>query len=382
MGGRIYWETHLAPLLHVDGRFDEVALELVTPSGRLPVVMSAVRRAAIRRRPVRTRVAIHERLGALALRAGAAAARSVARALRRPGPARCSTRRRPSPAPWASTGVAAAAARRGGGPARSPAATLWLADPGTGVARGLAAGERPAPSPRRPGDLAGARRGVRRRRAASWSPARPGPLQGCCRCGPRRPGRRPAGPAGAHRRGPAGRPRPGPGAPLRAERERGPQLQRSLLPSRHRTTRASPWPRPTGPGGDARGRRRLARHLSRRRRAAGPVRGRRRRSRPPAASAMGQLRSAVRAVAGPEAGPARLLSRLDRSSSRSRRPAWPPSPTPSSTWRRASCATPARGTRRRCSCPPTATRGCSGTDAPPPWGRSPGRSTGARPGSG
>src|SRR3954452_11844178 len=42
VGGRIYWETHLAPLLHVDGRFDEVALELVTPGDRLPVLASAV----------------------------------------------------------------------------------------------------------------------------------------------------------------------------------------------------------------------------------------------------------------------------------------------------------------------------------------------------
>ncbi|MCW2692299.1 MAG: hypothetical protein JWM67_903 [Mycobacterium sp.] len=42
VGGRIYWETHLAPLLHVEGRLDEVALELVVPGGRLPVLLSAV----------------------------------------------------------------------------------------------------------------------------------------------------------------------------------------------------------------------------------------------------------------------------------------------------------------------------------------------------
>jgi serine phosphatase RsbU (regulator of sigma subunit) len=42
VGGRIYWETHLSPMLHVDGRFDEVALELTTVDGRLPVVVSAV----------------------------------------------------------------------------------------------------------------------------------------------------------------------------------------------------------------------------------------------------------------------------------------------------------------------------------------------------
>lgn len=41
-GGRIYWDTHLSPLLHVEGRFDEVALELRVPGGRLPVLVTAV----------------------------------------------------------------------------------------------------------------------------------------------------------------------------------------------------------------------------------------------------------------------------------------------------------------------------------------------------
>ena len=43
VGGRIYWETHLSPLLHVEGRVDEVAVELRTPDGRMPVLMTAVR---------------------------------------------------------------------------------------------------------------------------------------------------------------------------------------------------------------------------------------------------------------------------------------------------------------------------------------------------
>lgn len=42
VGGRIYWETHLGPMLHVDGRADEVALELRTPGGRMPVLLTAV----------------------------------------------------------------------------------------------------------------------------------------------------------------------------------------------------------------------------------------------------------------------------------------------------------------------------------------------------
>jgi serine phosphatase RsbU (regulator of sigma subunit)/anti-sigma regulatory factor (Ser/Thr protein kinase) len=41
VGGRIYWETHLDPLLRVDRQFDEVALELRTSYGRLPVLVTA-----------------------------------------------------------------------------------------------------------------------------------------------------------------------------------------------------------------------------------------------------------------------------------------------------------------------------------------------------
>jgi Stage II sporulation protein E (SpoIIE) len=42
VGGRIFWETHLAPLLHVERRLDEVALELSSARGRLPALVSAV----------------------------------------------------------------------------------------------------------------------------------------------------------------------------------------------------------------------------------------------------------------------------------------------------------------------------------------------------
>lgn len=42
VGGRIFWETHLSPLLHVEGRADEVALELRGTGGRLPVLLTAV----------------------------------------------------------------------------------------------------------------------------------------------------------------------------------------------------------------------------------------------------------------------------------------------------------------------------------------------------
>ncbi|QCB93276.1 SpoIIE family protein phosphatase [Cellulomonas shaoxiangyii] len=44
VGGRIYWETHIAPLLSLQRRVDEVALELAGPGGRTPVLMAAARR--------------------------------------------------------------------------------------------------------------------------------------------------------------------------------------------------------------------------------------------------------------------------------------------------------------------------------------------------
>lgn len=44
VGGRIFWETHLAPRLRCDGRVDEVAVELRTPTGREPVLLTAIER--------------------------------------------------------------------------------------------------------------------------------------------------------------------------------------------------------------------------------------------------------------------------------------------------------------------------------------------------
>ena len=49
VGGRIYWETHLSPLLHVEGRVEEVAVELRSPSGRMPVLLTAVRHGDVLR---------------------------------------------------------------------------------------------------------------------------------------------------------------------------------------------------------------------------------------------------------------------------------------------------------------------------------------------
>jgi serine/threonine-protein kinase RsbW len=41
-GGRLYWETHMAPLLALQGRVDDVAVELRTAGEPLPVLLSAV----------------------------------------------------------------------------------------------------------------------------------------------------------------------------------------------------------------------------------------------------------------------------------------------------------------------------------------------------
>jgi len=41
VGGRIYWETHLAPLLRMQGRVEEIAVELRVGAARRPVLLSA-----------------------------------------------------------------------------------------------------------------------------------------------------------------------------------------------------------------------------------------------------------------------------------------------------------------------------------------------------
>ena len=65
IAGRIFYETHFAPLLRMQGFFDEVALDVVTASGvRLPVLANARERRDVDGRLIFTRVAIfraHER---------------------------------------------------------------------------------------------------------------------------------------------------------------------------------------------------------------------------------------------------------------------------------------------------------------------------------
>jgi PAS domain S-box-containing protein len=46
IAGKIYYETHFAPLLRMQGFFNEVALDFARPEGALPVLVNAVQRAA------------------------------------------------------------------------------------------------------------------------------------------------------------------------------------------------------------------------------------------------------------------------------------------------------------------------------------------------
>ena len=49
IAGRIFYETHFAPLLRMQGFFNEVALDLVTREGsRLPVLVNAAENATLR----------------------------------------------------------------------------------------------------------------------------------------------------------------------------------------------------------------------------------------------------------------------------------------------------------------------------------------------
>ena len=60
-GGRIYWETHYAPLLRMQGRVGEIAAEIVRADGRrLPVLMSSVLRSDDAGRPLLMRTMVFD----------------------------------------------------------------------------------------------------------------------------------------------------------------------------------------------------------------------------------------------------------------------------------------------------------------------------------
>jgi serine phosphatase RsbU (regulator of sigma subunit)/anti-sigma regulatory factor (Ser/Thr protein kinase) len=147
VGGRLYWETHLRPLLHVDGRFDEVALELVTPDGRLPVLMSAVAyrdddqpasliHVAVSSAWERSRYERELR----AARETAEHSASQTRALQLATAALSGA--------LGVEGVAAAVLAAAVGPLGAASATLWLADPDLGLDDGRCANEPPGAAPR------------------------------------------------------------------------------------------------------------------------------------------------------------------------------------------------------------------------------------------
>jgi hypothetical protein len=142
-GARIFWETHLSPLLHVERRLDEVALELRVPAGRLPVLLSAVvapdgrlARAAVSRAGERLR---YER----ELQAARAAAEHSA--------ARVAALQSATAALSDALGVDAVVAAlldAATGPLGGSAATVWLAGPAGGLGSRTSRGEQePAPPP-------------------------------------------------------------------------------------------------------------------------------------------------------------------------------------------------------------------------------------------
>ena len=58
IAGKIYFETHFAPLLQMQGFFDEVALDIAAPQGTFPVLVNAVQRQALGTSPAFIRVTI------------------------------------------------------------------------------------------------------------------------------------------------------------------------------------------------------------------------------------------------------------------------------------------------------------------------------------
>jgi serine phosphatase RsbU (regulator of sigma subunit)/anti-sigma regulatory factor (Ser/Thr protein kinase) len=145
VGGRIYWETHLDPLLRVDRQFDEVALELRTPYGRLPVVVNAVLSQA---GPPTTEVVLFRAWERSRYERELQAARAVAehsatqtRALQHATAALSGA--------LGVDGVATALLSAAVGPLGAAAATLWLSDPDVGLgpprSRGEPAGLQPPP---------------------------------------------------------------------------------------------------------------------------------------------------------------------------------------------------------------------------------------------
>ncbi|MFH5822967.1 SpoIIE family protein phosphatase [Georgenia sp. AZ-5] len=309
-GGRIFWETHLAPMLHADHRVDEVAVELRSPGGRLPVLMTAVVRAEAEGTTVRVVLSSareRSRYERELLAARTAADRAAAR-----------TRTLQQVTAALSTGVgiravADALVSAAVGALGARAATLWTYDPRAGFVPHTASGEDlgTVPPPADAVEETVAR--VSGDRVVVPLHGQSG-LQGVLSLAPRTdPGAEPVGldvlTAVGQQAGTA-LDRAG---WYEHSATVAHQLQQSLLaaevPQDERfvvTTDYRPGVETLEVGGDWYDAFLVEDEVLAV--VVGDVVGRGL----AAASAMGQLRSAVRAVAGPGVGPARLLSRLDR----------------------------------------------------------------------
>ncbi|GAB7191765.1 hypothetical protein NUM3379_24730 [Kineococcus sp. NUM-3379] len=148
VGARIYWETHLAPLLHVERELREVALDLRGPAGRLPVLLAAAAEPADPADgPVRT---VHVALSSaaerlryerelLAARTTAERAVEQVRVLQEVTAALSGS--------LGVEGVVAALLRTAVPGSGAQAGTLWLHAPGRGLLRSGGVGEDPADCP-------------------------------------------------------------------------------------------------------------------------------------------------------------------------------------------------------------------------------------------
>lgn len=140
VGGRIYWETHLAPLLSVDGRVDEVAVELKAGRERLPVLLTAVAAdggisvalSSARNRQVYERELLGARVAAERSSTQLQALQQATAALSRAVGAQ---------------GVGQALLSSAVGPLGAATATLWLSDASGALVVHGAAGEEPVGLP-------------------------------------------------------------------------------------------------------------------------------------------------------------------------------------------------------------------------------------------
>ncbi len=151
-GGRIYWETHLSPLLHAEKRVNEIAIDLRGPDGRLPALLSAVARLDERGQTDLFRVALssareRRRYETELLRARVKAERAANRLnVLQTATASLSEA-------VGIDGVVAALLSAIVGPVGASSGTVWLSDPDEGLVAHESSGERlgevavPVPGP-------------------------------------------------------------------------------------------------------------------------------------------------------------------------------------------------------------------------------------------